>query len=361
MFAGHPPVGATTHFPQRSVFSAPILEHAARSEQPSMARSDQHQAPSNARSQPVRPAQSVQLSHSVQPSQSGHPSQSGQQQTSAVAPGGDPTQQEATSHLAATRAKPAASGFQSVQSEQPTISIQPSTTQTPFNVVTSGESGPSLRRSNSSAATDKQRMAPPAVDTNFTAQISPFVAQSEHSLHIQQAPHAQSAPVSDCSPPQEKYTRPMSSRSGSFTYAGAYPSPHPSFMDPQQEQAHAYTPNMHSHTSSHSSAGWQPMPQYHYQPQQQQQQQSVSIQSWPGYEESVRTSPRHPGAWHWSDGIGQNQMEGLNRGASANWDPHHAQSSHFSAPSRTEWQQEQPWHTSQQQQSDASGALLSFV
>ena len=347
--AGHPPVGATTHFPQRSVFSAPILEHASRSEQPSIAHSEQQQqTQSNACSQSVHPTHSVQPSQSVHPSQSAHPSQSGQQQTSAVAAVGDPTQQEATSHQATSRIQPAASGFQSVQSEQPSISIQPST-QTPFNVVTSGESGPSKRQTNGNNVADKQCMAPPAVDQGFATQISPFVAQSEHSLHIQQAPHT--ALVSDCSPPQKH----PSSRSGRFTYGSAYPQP--SFGGMQHDQANVYNPNMQSHMSSQGSAGWQPMPQFSYPPPRQQQQQSMSVQSWPGYDE-VRTSPRHPGAWHWSDGIGQTHTDGLHQSTSATWDSQHGQSSQYSAPTHTEWQQEQPWHTTQQQQSDASGVAL---
>ena len=122
---------------------------------------------------------------------------------------------------------------------------------------------------------------------------------------------------------------------------------------------------MQSHLSSQGSVGFgtmpQSMPQYSYQPPQQHQQQDIqqSMQSWPGYEE-VRTSPRHPGAWHWSDGmghnlgqnLGQSQMDGLNPSGSNNWDSQQAQSSQFSMPSQADWHGQQPWR---QQQSDASG------
>lgn len=347
---GHPPVGATTHYPQRSVFSAPILEHASRSEQPSVARSEQLRAHSNVRSQSVHPTQSVQQSQSVHPSQSGHPSQSAHpsqsgQQHSAAAAVVESCQQEATSHHATPRSQPAASGF---QPEQQTGSMQPSS-QTPFNVVTSGESGQLASKRSANTTTDKQRMAPPAAD-GFTTQISPFVAQSEHALHIQQAPHTQPAPVSDSSPQQKYPTHPLSRGSGSVTYGSAYPPP--SFVHTaQQDQSHIYTPNIQSHMSSQGSAGWQPMPQYSYQNQQQQQQQQ-HVPAWSGYDE-VRTSPRHPGAWHWSDGVGQNQLEGLHQSTSTTWDSQNGQSSQFSAPS--EWQEQQPWHQGQQQQSEASG------
>ena len=364
--AGHPPVGATTHYPQRSVFSAPILEHhAPRSEQPSMPRSEQHHPTpsSTVQSQSVHPAQSKQPTHS----HSVHPTQSGQQTSAAAAAVESASQQEETSRI-----KPVAPGFQ----PEPTVSIQPST-QTPFNVVTSGESGHLLSKQRqphntaaAAAASDKQRMGPPAVD-GFNPHISPFVSQSEHSLHIQHAP--QPAPAGDAAP-AKNYGPGLSGRSGSYTYGTNYP--HTPFVHSGSGQAsfennhsHCYAPpNMQSHLSSQGSAGFntmlQSMPQYHYQPQQQHHV-PQNMQSWAGYEE-VRTSPRHPGAWQWSDGmgqnlgqnLGQNHMDGLNHSGSTNWDSQQAQSSQFSMHSQPDWQEPQPWRP---QQADASGVSSGLV
>ena len=361
--AGHPPVGATTHYPQRSVFSAPILEHhPPRSEQPPMPRSEQQHPThsSTVQSQSVHPAHSKQPTHS----HSVHPTQSGQQTSAAAAVVESASQQEESS-----RVKPAAA---SACQPEPTVSIQPST-QTPFNVVTSGESGKLLPKQRpSAAAADKQRMGPPVVD-GFNTQISPFVAQSEHSLHIQQAP--QPAPAGDAAP-QKNFAPGLSGRSGSYTYGSNYP--HAAFNHAGNGQANfdhnnsnCYAPtHMQSHLSSQGSAGFnampQSMPQYQYQPQHQQHM-PQNMQSWAGYEE-VRTSPRHPGAWHWSDGMGQNlgqnmgqslgqnmgqnHMDGFNHSGSTNWDSQQAQSSQFSMPSQPDWQEPQPWR---QQQGDASG------
>ena len=362
--AGHPPVGATTHYPQRNVFSAPILDHHPRSDQ-TPSEQQQQQAPqqpaqsNTVQSQSVHLAQSVPPTHSqsVHTSQSGHPTQSGQQPSAVAIPVESAGQQEASSRI-----KSAAPSFQQPES---TVSLQQPSTQTPFNVVTSGESGhilPKQRPSSSSAAADKQRMGPPAVD-GFNAQISPFVAQSEHSLHIQHAPNPHGGPANDASP-HKNFNSGLSSRSGSYTYGSNYPQS--SFIPSGSGQAnqdlsssHCYAPaNMQSHLSSQGSAGFNTMPQYQYQPQQQMQQQSM--QSWPGYEE-VRTSPRHPGAWHWSDGIGQGQsgmgqshMDGLNHSGSNNWESQQAQSSQFSMPSQPDWQDPQAWR---QQQSNISGAV----
>ena len=369
MSTGHPPVGATTHYPQRSIFSAPILEHrpARSDQQPCMARSEQHQQQQQqsthntaVQSQSVHPAQSAQATHS----HSVHPSQSAQQASAAAPPVDSASPPEDSSQQATSRIKPAASGF---MTDPATVSIQPSS-QTPFNVVTSGESGHLLnkqRQSNPCPAVtaDKQRMGPPVVD-GFTAQVSPFVAQSEHSLHIQQAPNHQ-APHSDAVA-LKTYNPGLSGRSGSYTYGSNYPQPsfiHSGNGQPGQDHnnSHCYPgSNMQSHLSSQGSAGFttmpQSMPQYPYSHHQYQPQQQMHHASWSGYEE-VRTSPRHPGAWNWSDGAGQNHMNGLNQSGSTNWDSQQAQSSQFSMPSQPDWQEQQPWNP---QQSDASGGLSLF-
>ncbi len=368
MSAGQPPVGATTHFPQRSVFSAPILEHRPLRSDSAKPHCEQQrqQLPTlsdTVQSQSAKPAQSVQPSRS----QTVNPSQSGQE-TSPVAPVVEsPSHQEACSQRVTSQSKPAASagGFQS----EPSVSIQPST-QTPFNVVTSGESGHGTkqRKCNSGAAAgaDKHCMPPPTVDS-FTPHISPFLAQSERSLHIQHASHRAAC---DAAPQKANHDQGGASRSGSYTYGSNY---NPSATYPGHSgsgqaaqdvgnNAHCYAaPYMQSHLSSQGSAGFNAMSQSmpHFQPQQQQLPQSM--QSWQGCE--VRASPRNPGgAWHWSDGIGQNMgpnhMEGLNHSGSNNWDSQQAQSSQFCMPSQPDWSEQQPW---QQQQSDVSGLLHSCL
>lgn len=316
--------------------------------------------------QSVNPSQSNHPSQSGPPSQSGHPSQSGApsqsgQQTSAVTPAVESaSQQEASSQQATSQIKPAPSTFQ----PECTLSIRPCT-QTPFNVVTSGnEATHGLKRQSStttaSGAADKQRMCPPAVD-GFTPQISPFVAQSEHSLHIQRAPQQLPPPTGDA-PPQKQYHQGVSSRSGSYTYGSNF-SPSAAFpvqsgngqVTQDHSNANCYAPAyMQSHMSSQGSDGFNSMPhsapQYQYQSQQQQQV-PQGMQSWQGCEEA-RASPRNPGGgWHWSDGIGQDQMEGMAHSGS-NWDSQQAQSSQFSIPSQADWSDQQPWR---QQQPDVSG------
>ncbi|KAL3138565.1 hypothetical protein ABBQ32_006338 [Trebouxia sp. C0010 RCD-2024] len=314
-------------------------------------------------SQSVKPARSTQptCSQSVNPSQSG-------QQTSPVAPVVEsPSHQEASSQQATSQIKPAASGggFQL----DPTVSIQPST-QTPFNVVTSGESGPTTKQRQSNngtaagAVADRHCMGPPTID-GFAPQISPFLAQSERSLHIQ---HASQHPApSACNAPLQKtqYNQGGSSRSGSYTYgsnhnpSATYPVHAGSNQAAQDlgNSAHCYpNPYMQSHLSSQGSAGFNALSQSMPQCQFQQQQVPQGMQSWQGCE--VRASPRHPGgAWHWSDGIGQNMgqnhMDSVNHSGSNNWDSQQAQSSQFSMPSQPDWSEQQPW---QQQQSDVSAA-----
>lgn len=371
MSAGQLPVGATTHFPQRSVFSAPILEHRPLRSDSSLP----HSEPLQRQQQPTQSAmvqsQSVTHAQSAQParSQSINPSQSAQQ-TSPVEPVLEsPTQQEASSQQATSQTQPAvaaaAGGFQS----DPTVSMQPSI-QTPFNVVTSGESGQTAkqRQSNNSSApacagagADRHCMGPPAVD-GFTPHVSPFVAHSERSLHIQHAPHHPAPPAGE-GPPHKKYNQGASSRSGSYNYGSNH---NPAAAYPAQDLGNCYPPTyMQSHLSSQGSAGFNAMSQSasqcQFQQQQQQQQQQVpqSMPSWQGCE--VRASPRHPGgSWNWSDGIGQtmgpNQMDGccLNHSGSNNWDSQQAQSSQFSMPSQPDWSEQQPWR---QQQTDVSGWL----
>lgn len=370
-------MGATTHYPQRSVFSAPVLEcHPSHTEQPSLVRSDQQQpSQSNARSQSVHPAQSGHPSQSLRPvaSQSAHPSHS-----NAVTQAVESGQQEVTSHQATPRLKP---GLQSEQhQQQQTMSIQPST-QTPFNVVTSGESGhPALKRQQSSAANgasaaaaDKQRMAPPAAVDGFNVQISPFLAQSERSLHIQHAPVTQSAQAAAAatephsSSQEQKLMQPMTSRSGSFTYASAYPAG-PCMQAPAQGQGqtpqqepHPYGSNVQSHMSSSGSVGgWQLNP-YHYQPQHQQQAHlQQHMPPWAGYAE-VSTSPRHPGAWPWPDGVAQSQLEGLQHSGSSKWELQPGRPPNFLAPSQADWQEQHMWQSAQGQPSDASGKSSAAV
>ena len=359
--SGNLPVGATTHYPQRSVFSAPIIEHA---------RSDHHQ-PHTVQSHPVHPTHSLPGSQSVHPVQSVHPSQSVQQsqsvpqsvpQSSAIAPA-DLAQQEASSRQV-TSQQVTSSHATPAPSEGP-APVQPAA-QTPFNVVTSGESQP-IKRQGSKPSPENTRTLQhsSSIGGSFSQQISPFVTQADNQVHIQQQQSTHNHSISPDSEgqalhqgqnqgqgpdSQPGFQQGNLSRSGSFTYASAYPPtcfPYPTSaqQDPSQEHAN-YASNMHSLMSTQGSSAWAAYPQHHHQQQRQQQQPhpSMSVQSWPGYNEGpVRASPRHPG-WQMQ---GDKYGPGMDRpySASSQWD---SQQSQFSVPS--EWQDQQTW-----QHSDGSG------
>lgn len=360
--SGSLPVGATTHYPQRSVFSAPILDHTTRSQ-------EVEPSANPPRHTHTHPSQTVPVSQSIHQSQSVQQSQSVPQSrppSGAVAPS-DSAQQEASSQQVSAHAK---------QVDHQTEPSMPAA-QTPFNVVTSGESQPIMRQGSGKSSPAKAKASPlarnPTLDGSFSKQISPFLAQADQQIHIQQAPHPATRDSALSTPPapaegpspQQTFQQGNLSRSGSFTYASAYPCfPYPQGQGqaPVQDPS-SYPSNMHSLMSTQGSSAWagaaSQQPHYpHHQPQQRQQQQQpqqhMSMQSWPGYEEGpVRTSPRHPGAWQMPDKFTPS-MEGGQisyNGGSSQWDSQRPGSSQYSSPS---WQNQQAWHQAHQN-SDASG------
>lgn len=372
------PVGATTHYPQRSVFSAPIIEHA---------RSDHYYQPHTVLSHPVHPTHSVPVSQSVHPVQSVNPSQSVQQSQSvpqsvpysgAQGPA-ESAQQEASSRQVTSQvtSQQVTSSHGKASQAEPSVSIQPSA-QTPFNVVTSGESQP-IKGQGSKSSPEKARTLQHAssLGGSFSKSVSPFVAQADNQVHIQQSSNPSNQPAPSDSQAQAQHQsldqnqaqglstqqsfQPGNlSRSGSFTYASAYPPacfpyPTPTQQDPCQDQA-TYA-SIQSLMSTEGSSAWASLPQRHHHQQHQQQQQrqqqqhhSTRMQSWPGYNEGpIRTSPRHPG-WQMQGDKYDSAMDHVPYSSSSQWDG----SSQYSTP---DWQEQQAWQHAHQH-SDASGQAL---